>query len=322
MSDDLYPRAVALVLQDQKPSAAYLQRKLQLTNNSACALLERMQAEGIVSAANHIGKREILKGPSVKPAPQPDHIAEVGNRIEPTPAPAKPAYTGPVSQFTCSSCDTMQCGPQNGLPEGWYPQIIERIGTVLRCPSCAERHATRIATSTMTTEQIMSAGQDGEETDAVTTAAQGRLSRDMGDLADIHKRLTFCGVEIATLNEGVASTITIGLRGIIGQLYREDLAQKTRRGMRGKVSEGLSAGGRSYRYDLHPRNKGELLINDTEADTVRPIFTDYAGGKSPQTIAADLNREGIKAPRGKFWHTSTIYGWQERGTGILRKPAL
>lgn len=175
MSDNLYPQAVALVRQDNKASAAYLQRKLHLGFNAATALLERMEAEGIVSAANHVGLREVLVLPTSLAEPQADHIADDGNMIAPTEAPAKPAYTGPVEQFTCSSCDTSDYGPADGLPDGWYPQIIEKIGTILRCPTCAERHATRIATSTMTTEEIMSAGQDGEQTDKVTAAAQGRL---------------------------------------------------------------------------------------------------------------------------------------------------
>lgn len=166
---------------------------------------------------------------------------------------------------------------------------------------------------------LMAAAKAGQF-QAVIVESVDRLSRDMADLAEIHKRLKFAGVEIVTLNEGVADTITIGLRGIVGQLYREDLAHKTRRGMRGKVSSGLSAGGRSYGYDLHPRNKGELIIRDDEADIVRRIFADYAAGKSPQTIAADLNRAGVPGPRATKWQPSTIYGWENRGTGILRNP--
>ncbi|CAH1657988.1 FtsK/SpoIIIE family DNA translocase [Chelatococcus asaccharovorans] len=57
---DLYDQAIAIVLQDQKASTSYIQRRLQIGYNRAASLMERMENEGIVGAANHAGKREIL----------------------------------------------------------------------------------------------------------------------------------------------------------------------------------------------------------------------------------------------------------------------
>ncbi|MDR1826727.1 MAG: DNA translocase FtsK [Methylobacteriaceae bacterium] len=57
---DLYDQAVALVLRDKKASTSYVQRRLQIGYNRAATLIERMEREGIVSPANHSGKREIL----------------------------------------------------------------------------------------------------------------------------------------------------------------------------------------------------------------------------------------------------------------------
>ncbi len=59
---DLYERAVAIVLRDKKASTSYVQRRLQIGYNRAATLIERMEMEGIISAANHAGKREILAG--------------------------------------------------------------------------------------------------------------------------------------------------------------------------------------------------------------------------------------------------------------------
>lgn len=59
-SDDLYDRAVALVLRDRKASTSYVQRRLSIGYNRAATLIERMEKEGVVSPANHAGKREIL----------------------------------------------------------------------------------------------------------------------------------------------------------------------------------------------------------------------------------------------------------------------
>ena len=61
--DDLYDRAVAVVTRDRKASTSYIQRRLQIGYNRAASLMERMEQEGVVGAANHAGKRDILAGP-------------------------------------------------------------------------------------------------------------------------------------------------------------------------------------------------------------------------------------------------------------------
>ncbi len=63
---DLYDQAVAIVLRDKKASTSYIQRRLQMGYNRAASLMERMEKEGIVSASNHAGKREILLEVSAK----------------------------------------------------------------------------------------------------------------------------------------------------------------------------------------------------------------------------------------------------------------
>ncbi len=58
--DDLYDQAVAVVLRDKKVSTSYIQRRLQVGYNKAASLIERMEKEGLISASNATGKREIL----------------------------------------------------------------------------------------------------------------------------------------------------------------------------------------------------------------------------------------------------------------------
>ncbi|HKQ54577.1 MAG TPA: FtsK/SpoIIIE domain-containing protein, partial [Methyloceanibacter sp.] len=60
--DDLYDQAVAVVLRDRKASTSYVQRRLGIGYNRAASLVERMEKEGLIGAANHAGKREILVG--------------------------------------------------------------------------------------------------------------------------------------------------------------------------------------------------------------------------------------------------------------------
>jgi DNA segregation ATPase FtsK/SpoIIIE, S-DNA-T family len=59
---DLYQQAVQIVLRDRKASTSYIQRRLQIGYNRAASIMERMEEEGVVGAANHAGKREILVG--------------------------------------------------------------------------------------------------------------------------------------------------------------------------------------------------------------------------------------------------------------------
>ncbi|HEY8576753.1 MAG TPA: DNA translocase FtsK [Devosia sp.] len=60
--DELYDKAVHIVLTDKKASTSYVQRRLGIGYNKAATLIERMENEGVISAANHAGKREILVG--------------------------------------------------------------------------------------------------------------------------------------------------------------------------------------------------------------------------------------------------------------------
>ena len=58
--DALYDQAVQVVIQDRKCSTSYIQRKLGIGYNKAARLVEQMEDEGLVTPANHVGKREIL----------------------------------------------------------------------------------------------------------------------------------------------------------------------------------------------------------------------------------------------------------------------
>ncbi len=58
--DALYDTAVQVVIKDRKCSTSYIQRKLAIGYNKAARLVEQMEEQGLVSPANHVGKREIL----------------------------------------------------------------------------------------------------------------------------------------------------------------------------------------------------------------------------------------------------------------------
>lgn len=154
--------------------------------------------------------------------------------------------------------------------------------------------------------------------DEVCAEALDRISRDQEDIAAVYKRLTFAGIRIVTLSEGDITQLHIGLKGTMNAIFLKDLADKTRRGLRGRVEKGRSGGGKCFGYDMVPgEERGQRTINDADADIVRRIFQEYAEGKSPKAIAIQLNKENIAGPSGKGWGQSTINGNRQRGTGIL-----
>ena len=159
--------------------------------------------------------------------------------------------------------------------------------------------------------------------DGVLAEALDRFSRDQEDTAGLFKRLTFAGVNIVTLAEGDITHLHVGLKGTMNALFLKDLADKTRRGLRGRVELGKSGGGLCFGYKVARATHdgasvaGGREIVPTEAEVIRRIFRDYAAGLSPKAIAKRLNAERCPGPGGALWNPSTIHGNPARGTGIL-----
>ncbi len=108
-------------------------------------------------------------------------------------------------------------------------------------------------------------------------------------------------------------------------LFLKDLAAKTHRGLRGRVTAGKSAGGACYGYKpIRQTNthgeplRGDRTIEDGEARIVNRIFRMFAEGHSPVAIAKTLNADSVPGPEGRAWRDTTIRGHAARGTGILR----
>jgi hypothetical protein len=89
-------------------------------------------------------------------------------------------------------------------------------------------------------------------------------------------------VEINCVNGGAIDTVQFGMFGVIGQMQREESANKTHRGMAGLVRAGRNAGGKSYGFEPVPREKGELRIVEEEAVVIRRIFDLYINRVSPR----------------------------------------
>jgi DNA invertase Pin-like site-specific DNA recombinase len=169
-------------------------------------------------------------------------------------------------------------------------------------------------------QKLLDGARKGEF-DIVLAEALDRISRDQEHIASFFKLMSFAGIRIVTLAEGDVTELHVGLKGTMNALFLKDLADKTRRGLRGRVEQGRSGGGLCYGYTIarsENSERGARVIVETEAVVIRRIFADFAAGKSPRRIAAELNREGTPGPGGRPWGDTTIRGHALRGTGILR----
>ena len=117
-----------------------------------------------------------------------------------------------------------------------------------------------------------------ETFDVVLAESLDRFSRDQEDTAGLFKRLTFAGVRIVTVSEGDIGHLHVGFKGTMNALDLHDLAEKTRRGLRGRVEAGRSGGGVSYGYRvvrvLEGQPRGEREIRPGAS---RDRATDFPG---------------------------------------------
>ncbi len=159
----------------------------------------------------------------------------------------------------------------------------------------------------------------------IITEDLSRLSRDQEDVAGFFKRMSFIGIWIETVTEGMINELHIGLKGTMNALYLKDLADKTKRGMIASVLKGRIPGGEIYGYDVvhkldaeGERIRGLRKINEEQAETVKWIFQQYSEGKTLRQICDLLNFKNISAPNGKTWHPTALCGTASRQAGILR----
>ena len=74
--------------------------------------------------------------------------------------------------------------------------------------------------------------------DVLVAEGLDRLSRDQEHIAALHKQLRYLGIPIVTIAEGEISELHIGLKGTMSALFLKDLAQKTHRGLEGRIRDG------------------------------------------------------------------------------------
>lgn len=169
--------------------------------------------------------------------------------------------------------------------------------------------------------QRLLAGAESDAFDVVVVEALDRLSRRLADVAVLHDRLAFRRIKLYAVDRGEITSLMAGVLGAVAQSFLDDLKSKTKRGLRGKILAGQSAGSLGFGYRVDPAQPGLRTIHPEESQVVRRIFEDYASGASPRAIAAKLNSEKVPGPQGREWIDTTIRGQADRGTGILNNSA-
>jgi site-specific DNA recombinase len=171
-----------------------------------------------------------------------------------------------------------------------------------------------------------------------------RLSRDLVETLKLYRRLKRHGVELVAVADGIQTShqiakLQITIKGLVNELYLDDLRDKTHRGLTGRALKGRSTGGRLFGYRSRPGTEGaEWVVFEPEAAIVRRIFNLYADGLSLKAIAVKLNAEGLafpgkatrRGPERRGWAVSTIHTilanekyagrWVWNKTMFLRDP--
>src|SRR6516164_10503336 len=152
---------------------------------------------------------------------------------------------------------------------------------------------------------VAAAEQKARAFDAILIDDTSRLTRKLADALNLYEKLTFAGVRLVAVSQGVDSDsaqaeLLIGVHGLIDAVYWRELAEKTHRGMQGLALRGFHTGGRCFGSSSvkAPDGSVRLEVNPTEAEIINRIYRLYAeSGCSMKRIAHSLNSEGVISPQ-------------------------
>jgi site-specific DNA recombinase len=205
--------------------------------------------------------------------------------------------------------------------------------------------------------QAMLAAAKRGEFDVLIVDDAARLSRDGAEAQRLFKRLEFYRVGLIARSDGIdtlanpkSSRLIFGVKSAFNEEFLRDLAEKTWRGLEGRVLAGFSAGGLPYGYRSVPvpdssgradRYGNPVVVGyrrevyQPEAEVVCRIFRMYVGDEvgrplSPREITYRLNAEGVPSPGARWqnrtlrvcksWSYTAIIGHRRLRKGILNNP--
>ena len=174
--------------------------------------------------------------------------------------------------------------------------------------------------------QALERAMENKEFDAVAVDDLSRLSRSNHQMLTLVNKFNFHQIKIISVSDGIISDdenskLGIHIRGLINELYLDDLKKKTMRGLEGQKLRGYSTGESVYGYKSHPvgelklNKKGQpkyegmvYKINEDEALIIKRIYKEFTEGKSIHSIVKGLNEDKMPTKKNLIggWATSTV----------------
>ena len=159
--------------------------------------------------------------------------------------------------------------------------------------------------------------------DVLIVEGLDRITRDLAEQERTVKRLEHRGIRIIGTADGYDTQadgrkVLRIARGLVNELYLDDLCKKTHRGLLGQFERGYAAGGRTYGYTSVAESGGHrVVIDEGKAQHVRWIFEQVAAGATLRSSVYTLNARGVPSPRGHGWAASALVGSARMGDGLL-----
>lgn len=159
--------------------------------------------------------------------------------------------------------------------------------------------------------------------DVLIVEGLDRITRDLAEQERTVKRMEHRGIRIIGTADGydtqqAGRKVMRIARGLVNELYIDDLRKKTHRGLQGQFERGMAAGGRTYGYTSVPVEGGHrIVIDEEQAKHVRWIYEQVAAGATLRSIVYTLNAQGVPSPRGNGWAASALVGNAKMGDGLL-----
>ena len=167
---------------------------------------------------------------------------------------------------------------------------------------------------------LAAAGAASRPFDCILVDDTSRLTRKLADALSFYERLTFAGVRVVAVSQGVDSEssqaeLLIGVHGLIGAVYWRELGQKTHRGMQGLALRGFHTGGRCFGYESVKLegSSARLEIDRAEAEIINRIYrlnaeSDYSIQRTAHTptLKGVLARQPQKGRFSRSWCVSSV----------------
>jgi site-specific DNA recombinase len=145
-----------------------------------------------------------------------------------------------------------------------------------------------------------------------------RLSRNEAETHSLREELEWLGVHIVTATDGIDTRqasmgILLSVKSAMARAELKQAADRTHRGLKGRVLAGRSGGGKCYGYGS---KEGVRYVIEEQARNVVWIFERFRDGASSRAIANELNARGVPSP-GAEWNRT-----QRRGDGRWMQSAI